>query len=126
MVRVSMMIRPPHSVILVVGREDFVPPSSFGGETCVATPDCVAVAVVDVTRSPTRIALSPEPGADLMRLAEFRIETEGLVSIRDVVGREHDTMGASPGFVVVTIWGDSEEEPRDVAVQVTPGEVAMS
>lgn len=116
----STMTRPPHSVLLVVGREQFVPPTTFGGATCVATPDCVAVAVVDVTTSATRVALSPHPGPDdLVRIGEFRIETEGLVSVRDVVGREYDTMGVAPGLALVTIWGNAEEEPRDVAVQVS-------
>ncbi|WP_158647838.1 hypothetical protein [Nocardioides houyundeii] len=114
-----MMIRPPHSVLLVVGREDFAPPTTFGGATCVATPDCVAVAVIDVTQSPTRIALSPSPGHDLRKLGEFWIESEGLVSIRDIFGREHDTMGVPPGLTLVTIWGDRDDAPRDVAVQIT-------
>ena len=33
------MVEPQHSVLLVVGREQFTPPSTFGGEACTATGD---------------------------------------------------------------------------------------
>lgn len=113
-----MMIRPPHSVVLAVGREDFTPPSTFDGATCVATVDCVAVAVVDVTTSATRVHLSPGPVPDgLLELGGFRVECEGLLSLRDVFGREYDSMGLSPGLAVVTVWGSTEDAPRDVLFQ---------
>ncbi|MEO6511913.1 MAG: hypothetical protein ABIO16_13025 [Nocardioides sp.] len=114
----SPSVEPPHSVILVVGREEFTPPSSFGGQVCTATQDCVAVAVTSSSDGPTTLTLSPEPPADeLLNLGEFELETEGLLSVRDVYNREYDAMGATPGLARVVIWGDAEDEPSVVHVQ---------
>jgi len=118
--QVAVVIEPPNSVILVVGREEFTPPKSFAGHTCVATADCVAIAVINVHDAPTSVTLSPAARAeDLLRLGEFEIETEGSLSVRDVYNRTHESVGVSPGVVNVTIWGNDDAEPSDVAVQFT-------
>jgi hypothetical protein len=39
----SPVVEPQHSVVLVVGREQFTPPKSFGREACTATEDCVTI-----------------------------------------------------------------------------------
>lgn len=114
----SITIDPPHSVLLVVGREQFAPPSSFGDATCVATADCVAVSIAE---GPALLELAPAPHTSGLRLLDaFTIESEGLVSVRDVYGRELDTLGVLPGWALVTLWGDLPAEPRHVAVQVEP------
>jgi len=115
---VSITIEPPHAVLLVVGREQFAPPTSFGDATCAATADCVAVSVAD---GPALLELAPAPHTSGLRLlGSFTIESEGLVSVRDVYSREYDTLGVPPGWALVTVWGDLPAEPRHVAVQVEP------
>jgi hypothetical protein len=118
--RVSPLVEPQHSVLLVVGREQFTPPSTFGGETCTATRDCVAVGVRSVVDGPVDVTITPEAGNEkLVNLGEFQVETEGLVSVRSVYNREYDAMGVPPGLALVTIWGNVDTEPSVVLVQVT-------
>lgn len=112
---VPPQIEPANSVVLLVGREQFTPPSSFGGLTCVATDDCVAIAV----GSPTSISLGPSVGTGSLEvLGEFVIETEGLVSLRDVFSREFETMGSPAGPARVTVWGNRPNEPSELVIQV--------
>ena len=115
----SPLVEPQHSVILVVGREQFTPPKTFGGETCTATRDCVAIGVRTVEDGPTEVTISPEAATGgLVRLDEFQVETEGLLSVRSVYNREYDAMGVPPGLALVTIWGNLDTEPSEVLVQV--------
>jgi hypothetical protein len=116
---VSPLVEPQHSVLLVVGREQFTPPSTFGGETCTATRDCVAVGVQSVDDGPTDVTITPETGrSDLVNLGEFQVETEGLLSVRSVYNKEYDAMGVPPGLAHVTIWGNADTEPSEVLVHV--------
>ena len=115
----SPVVEPQHSVILVVGREQFTPPKTFGGEACTATHDCVAIGVRSVGDGPTDVTISPEAGTGaLVRLGEFQVETEGLLSVRSVYNKEYDAMGVPPGLARVTIWGNTHSEPSEVLVQV--------
>ena len=115
----SPLVEPQHSVVLVVGREQFTPPRTFGGEACTATPDCVAIGVRSVDDGPTQVTISPEQATgDLVVLGEFKLETEGLLSVRSVYNREYDAMGVPPGLAHVTIWGNADTEPSEVLVQV--------
>lgn len=96
---------------LLVGREDFTPPSTFSGAICVATHDCVAVGVLSVDDGPTRATLSSSAessSTDLVKLGDFSIESEGLVSVRDVYNREYVAGGVEPGTVQVTVLGNDE------------------
>jgi len=103
-------------VVLLVGREEFSPPSSFNGQTCVATSDCLAIGVAD---SPTTVSLGPSPGSGgLTVLARHVIETEGLLSLRDVYSREYDNMGSPAGQALVTVWGNDPTEPSELVIQV--------
>jgi len=115
---VPRLVEPPNSLLLVVGREDFTAPLSFDGRTCAATHDCVAIGVTSVSDGPTTLSVSVEPPAHLVSLGEFRLETEGLVSVRDVHFREYDAVGAEPGWATVTVWGDDVREPAEIVVQV--------
>lgn len=118
--RMSPEVEPQHSVLLVVGREQFTPPTTFGGATCTASADCIAVGVRSVDDGPTAVSISPQPGGEAMVwLGEFTVETEGLLSVRSVYNREYDAMGVPPGLAQVTIWGDADTEPTQVIVQVT-------
>jgi len=118
----SPMIRPPNSVLLLVGREDYSPPHTFAGRTCVATLDCVAVGVLATTDGPTSVTLAPAADTkDLVLLDEFTIESEGLLSLRDVYSREHDAMGVEPGQVRVSVWGDRPDDPAVVTFLVGQG-----
>ena len=115
----SPLVEPQHSVLLVVGREQFTPPSTFGGEACTSTRDCVAVGVRSVEDGPTDVTITPEPGRDdLVNLGEFEVETEGLLSVRSVYNREYDAMGVPPGLARLTVWGNADTEPSEVVVQV--------
>ncbi len=115
----SPLVEPQHSVILVVGREQFTPPRTFGGEACTATPDCVAIGVTSVDDGLTQVSISPEHATgDLVMLGEFQLETEGLLSVRSVYNKEYDAMGVPPGLARVTIWGNTDTEPSEVLVQV--------
>ncbi len=121
----SPTVEPQHSVILVVGREQFTPPSTFGGGACTATHDCVAVGVRSVDDGPTEVTITPEAGRDdLVNLGEFQVETEGLLSVRSVYNKDYDAMGVPPGHALVTIWGNADAEPSEVVVQVTVTEDA--
>jgi hypothetical protein len=116
---VSPLVEPQHSVILVVGREQFTPPTTFGDQACTASADCVAIGVASVEAGPTQVTISPESETgDLVRLGEFQLESEGLLSVRSVYNREYDAMGVPPGLSRVTIWGNVETEPSEVLVQV--------
>jgi hypothetical protein len=119
---VSPSIRPPHSIVLLVGREDYTPPTSFGGATCLATTDCIAVATLSPVDGPTVVSVEPpgdRPG--LVTLGEYTIESEGLVSVRDVFHREHDAMGVEAGYVEVRVLANDAVEPDEVVFVVRPG-----
>lgn len=121
----TLTISPPSSVLLVVGREEFTPPRTFGGRACTATGDCLAVAVA--AGAPVELTLAPAPDTSgLVALGRYEIETEGLLSVRDVYSREYDTMGTAPGRVAVTVWGDDEDAPARVALQVAPADRPIS
>lgn len=112
------MVHPPNSVLLLVGREEFQPPASFAGKLCVATADCIAVGVLSSQDGPTAVSIEPAPSATAsVRLAEFVLETEGQLSVRDVYNREYLSVGVDPGRVLVTVWGDDTSEPSNVIFQ---------
>jgi hypothetical protein len=116
---VTCVIEPPNSVILLVGREEFTPPQSFGGAAAVATHDCVAVGVVSVDDGATTVTLGPESDrSDSTRLGEFVIETEGQVSVRDIYNREYEALSVEPGRCMVTVWGNDQSEPSVVTLEV--------
>jgi hypothetical protein len=118
-------VEPQHSVLLVVGREQFTPPGTFGGQACTATRDCVAIGVRSVDDGPTDVTITPEAaGDDLVDLGRFQVETEGLLSVRSVYNKEYDAMGVPPGHAHVTIWANAATEPSEVVVQVTVTEDA--
>ena len=112
-------IEPPNSVILLVSREEFTPPASFGSETAVATIDCVAVGVLSAEVGPTSVALAPVvESSGRIQLGEFVLQTEGHVSVRDVYNREYETIGVEPGWCSVIVWGNRYDEPSDVVFEV--------
>lgn len=112
----SRMLQPPKSVLLLVGREDFAPPTTFGGRPCAATADCLAIAVSD---GPVAVTLGPAGDTgDLTRLAEFELESEGHLSLRDVYSREYVAVGVDPGRTTVTVWGNDVDEPSEVRLAV--------
>lgn len=116
----ATLIDPAHGVLLLVGREDFTPPTSFGGGTCTASHDCVAVAVAAGALGPTSVELSPEASlAGLTRLGAFVVETEGLLSVRSVYNKEYDAAGTSPGLSLLTLWGDDAETPALLVVRIS-------
>lgn len=104
------------TVFLLVGREDFTPPRSFAGGTCVATHDCLAVAVASPPGGPTDVGLAFEHGGSsgLVELGRFSLESEGLLSLRDVYNRELESAGVGAGLVEVTVLGDHRDEPSTV------------
>ena len=67
------LIETRNDVLLLVGREDFSPPRSFGGAAAVATHDCVAFAVGE---GPVTVEVTPFAAPNLQRLGEFVIEAE--------------------------------------------------
>ena len=116
-------IRPPHSIVLLVGREDYTAPTSFDGATCVATADCVAVATLSPVDGPTAVSVVPTAAREheLVTLGEFTLESEGQVSVRDVVHRDHDAMGVEPGYVEVRVLANDAVAPDEVVFVVRPG-----
>lgn len=115
------MVEPPNSVLLLVGREQFTPPTEFGGLLCAATPDCIAIGVASVNDSPTTVDFvhsPPGPDTALMRLGEFVVQTEGLLSLRDVYNREYEAVGMTPGEALVTVWGNDDSEPDNIVLEV--------
>lgn len=114
----SQTVEPPNSVLLLVGREDFDPPASFGGRTCVATADCIALGVLSVQDGATTVRFSAAEATGLSRLGEFEIESEGLLSLRDIYSREYSAVGVEPGRHLVTVWGNDESEPSDVVFEI--------
>jgi hypothetical protein len=121
---VSVTLEVPKALLLLVGREDFDPPTSFRGRVCAASDDCVAIAVrdgADGADGATEITLDPEaPRTGLTEVGRFVVECEGLVSLRDVWGREHAGYGVEPGLVELTIHVDDAGGPTRVAVGVRP------
>lgn len=113
----------PSSVFLLVGREDFTPPRSFAGGTCVATHDCLAVAVTTSQEGPTDVGFASDPGGSsgLVELGRFSLESEGLLSLRDVYNRELESAGVGAGLVEVTVLGDRREDPGTVRFVVAAG-----
>jgi hypothetical protein len=119
----SPQVAPANSVLLLVGREQFTPPRTFGGAACAASHDCLAVGVRSVDDGPTSAYLGP--GTDtprLLSLGEFLLESEGFLSLRDVYNREYDAVGVPAGTVRVTVLGDEASEPGEVFFRVD-GEV---
>lgn len=121
----SPQIRPSYPVVLLVGREDFTPPTSFAGANLVAPHDCLAVGVRDTSDGPVQVQIVPSTESavvdrlDLDHLGDFTIESEGLLSLRDVHGREYDAMGVGAGTHRVTVLGNHPSEPTDVAFVVS-------
>jgi hypothetical protein len=119
---VSPSIRPPHSIVLLVGREDYTAPTSFGGATSTATTDCIAVSTLSPVDGPTAVSVAPDadrPG--LVTLGEYTIESEGLLSVRDVFHREHAAIGVEAGYVEVRVLANDAVEPDEVVFVVRPG-----
>ncbi len=112
--RVSPMIEPPNSVLLLVGREEFTPPATFAGASCAATADCIAVGVLSVEDGPTLAAFAQRTDPTLVTLGEFTIESEGHLSLRDVYSREYDSIGVHAGAVRVIVLGNDVSEPSEV------------
>jgi hypothetical protein len=116
---VSVTLEVPKAVLLLVGREDFDPPTSFGGRLCSATDDCLAISVRHEHDGPVEVDLDPEASrAGLTEIGRFVLESEGLLSLRDVWGREHAGYGVEPGHATVTVWVDDEREPTRVVLGV--------
>lgn len=107
------LIETRNDVLLLVGREDYSPPRSFGGGAAVATHDCVAFAVGE---GPVTVELTPVAASRLQPLGEFVIEAEGLLSLRDVWNKEYAAAGVTPGLTRVTVLGDDPEAPTRVAL----------
>jgi hypothetical protein len=120
MQHVTRTIEAPNSVILLVGREEFTPPSAFGDRRVVASGDCIAVGVLSVDDGATTVTLAPHADTSgLSRFGEFTIETEGQVSVRDVYNREYESLGLEPGTCHVIVWGNDGSEPDAVTFEVT-------
>jgi hypothetical protein len=118
---VTVTLEVPKALLLLVGREDFDPPATLGGRPWAATADCLAIGTRDAQDGPTEVTLDPEASrAGLTQVAEVVLECEGLLSLRDVWGREHSGYGVEPGLVTVGLWVDDEREPTRVAVGVRP------
>lgn len=116
-----IVVELPSPVLLLVGREDFDPPRSFGDRTCVATGDCVATGIRPRAAGPTTVTLvADRPARGLVELGSHVIETEGMLSLRDVYSREYANIGIEPGHVRVTAWGDDPAEPGELVLQVQP------
>ena len=117
--RMAPIVEPPNSVLLVVAREEFTPPSTFGAHSCAATRDCVAIGVASVDDAPTSVEFSGAVARDdLQRLGQFTVETEGSLSIRDVYNREYESAGVTPGSVVLAVWGNDAQEPSEVLIEI--------
>ena len=114
-------VEPPSSVLIVVGREEFTPPNSFGGGACAATDDCIVIAVRDVEDGPTTPQHVRRAAPGLTRLGDFRLLSEGLVGVRDLSYREHEAVGVDPGWATVTVWGNTVDQPSEIVVQVVGG-----
>lgn len=116
----SVEIQPSYPVVLLVGREEFTPPTSFGGANLAATRDCVAVGLRDTSLGPVRVQIVPAKESavvdrlDLEHLGDFSVESEGLLSLRDVHGRDYESMGVEPGTHRITVLGTDLDEPDDV------------
>lgn len=88
--------------MLLVGRQDYATPTSFGGATSIATVDCIAVATLSPVDGPTVVSVAPS--ADQWMLANNAAEPtrwcsgSGLV----VVMGEH---------LLTTIAGASARSP---------------
>jgi hypothetical protein len=107
--------------VLLVGREDFTAPTSFGDATSIATTDCIAVATLSPVDGPTFVSVAPSADrSGLVTLGEYTIESEGLVSVRDVFHREHDAMGVEAGYVEVRVLANDALEPDEVVFVVRP------
>lgn len=119
----SPRISPRHPVVLLVGREDFTPPTTFGGVNVAATHDCLAVGLRDSELGvQVQVVPSTETAVvdrlDLEHIGDFEVESEGILSIRDVHGREHDAIGVDAGTHRVTVLGTDVDEPDDVVFVV--------
>ncbi|WP_181313244.1 hypothetical protein [Nocardioides campestrisoli] len=120
----SPQIRPSYPVVLLVGREDFTPPTSFGDANVAATRDCLAVGLRNTELGGVEVQIVPSTETavvdrlDLEHLGDFEVESEGLLSLRDVHGREYDAMGVEAGTHRVTVLGTDLSEPDDVVFVV--------
>jgi hypothetical protein len=119
---VSPVIEPRNSILLLVGREEFTLPHTFGGAACVATLDCIAVGVLNVDDGPTLALITDAiQAADLVPLGEFTVESEGHLSLRDVYNREYQRVGVDAGAVRVTVLANDVSEPSEVTFLVGNG-----
>lgn len=111
-------------VVLLVGREEFTPPSSFAGANTTSTVDCVAVGLRDPDLGAAKVQVVPSTETavvdrlDLDHLGDFHLECEGLLSVRDVHGREYDALGVDAGTRRVAVLGNDPVAPSDVVFVV--------
>ena len=118
----SVTIEPANSVVLIVGREQFTVPPTFNGATSVGTLDCVALAVRSVDDGPTVVTVVPEGApAGMLLVGTYELESEGLLSVRDVYGREFLAVGVDPGVCGLEIWGNDASDPDRVTLVVRSG-----
>jgi hypothetical protein len=76
---VTRVVEAPNSVVLLVGRQQFTPPSSFADNTAVATDDCIAVGIMSVHDGPTTVTVVPATHTSaLIRLGELIPAIGGL------------------------------------------------
>jgi hypothetical protein len=80
------------------------------------------VATLSPVDGPTSVSVVPstdQPG--LVSLGEYTIESEGLVSVRDVFHREHDAMGVEAGYVEVRVLANDALAPNEVVFVIRSG-----
>ena len=113
------LIETRNDVLLLVGREDFSPPRSFGGA---ARRGHARLRRLRGRRGPGHRRAHPGRRVRPAGLGEFVIEAEGLLSLRDVWNKEYDAAGVTPGLTRVTVHGDDDTAPTRVALVFAPAD----
>jgi hypothetical protein len=114
----SPMIEPPNSLILIVGRDEFTPPTQIT-RPITTTLDCLVIGTINVQDAPTLISIGTDPDIDdLEYLDEISIESDGEISVRDIYNNVHASVTVQPGVISIAIWTSGIPEPREIACKI--------
>jgi hypothetical protein len=123
--RLEATVRPPNSLILVVGSSEPEVPESLNGLLVASTASCVAVGTFSEPDGETTVVLTderpPQVTSNLLSCAfSGSLESAtGRVRLESVDGEIYLESSYKPGQINVTIWVDNSIEPSLIVVEAT-------
>lgn len=111
----TIMVRPPHSVVLV-GDRGAEPPGEMQGAIAVATSGCIAVGTRVDADGPTQVELRSRPGGmTTHHVFAGPLELpDRVLTVSSGTGDEYLVRGVSDSTATVNVWVDDLAEPSSI------------